>query len=87
MDLFKRPKVFKFTSNQAFIFILCLIISSLYLGISITAVNFINILPVSEELFNLYRSRFLTMMFLSFLNLTISLGFLIEYLIKIRTIS
>ena len=87
MELFKRPKVFKFTSTQAFIFILCLIASSLYLGASIASVSFINILPVSEELFSLYKSRFLTMMFLSFLNLAISLGFLIEYLIKVRTIS
>jgi hypothetical protein len=87
MKLFKNPKVFKFTSTQAFVFVLCLIASSLYLGVSIAAANFANFIPLSEDLFCLYKSRFSTMMFLSFLNLAVSLGFLIEYLIHTKTIS
>ena len=87
MRLFEKPKAYRFTSTQAFIFVLCLIASSLYLGVSLTAVTIIGAYPFPEYFSFLYRSRFSTMIYVSFLDLAVSLGFLMEYLIQTKKAS
>lgn len=78
----KKIKAFRISLHQAYLIVMCLMASCFYFGISVGVVILLDIIPLLNSLACAHKRGFLTTTYLSFLDMGMSLAFLMNYLVK-----